>query len=117
MEVTDSFVTLEGETYFIMVDLQAILKPIFEEFEHEADPRISFEFQFYYEQAVDSSGPRKERIRLCNHEIKVTYFDDGLKEHMSEDYFYVGQMVCIALLQNVQLPVYIPEEILQAIFY
>lgn len=35
---------------------------------------------------------------------------------MSEDYYYIGQMVCIALLQNGQLPVYIPEEILQAIF-
>ena len=36
---------------------------------------------------------------------------------MSEDYHYIGQMVCIALLQNGQLPVYIPEEILQAIFF
>ena len=27
---------------------------------------------------------------------------------MSEDYYYIGQMVCIALLQNGQLPVYIP---------
>ena len=35
---------------------------------------------------------------------------------MSEDYYYIGEMVCIALLQNGQLPVYIPEEILQAIF-
>ena len=42
--------------------------------------------------------------------------DNGLKEHLSEDYYYVGQMVGIALLQNGQLPVYIPEEILQAIF-
>ena len=35
---------------------------------------------------------------------------------MSEDYYYIGQMVCIALFQNGQLPAYIPEEILQAIF-
>lgn len=35
---------------------------------------------------------------------------------MSEDYYYIGEMVCIALLQNGRLPVYIPEEILQAIF-
>lgn len=59
---------------------------------------------------------RKEWIRLCNQKIRDTYFDNGLKEHMSEDYFYIGQMVCIALLQNGQLPVYIPEEILQSIF-
>lgn len=35
---------------------------------------------------------------------------------MSEDYYYIGQMVCIVLLQNGQLPAYMPEEILQAIF-
>lgn len=48
--------------------------------------------------------------------IKDTYFDNGLKEQISGDYFYIGQMVCIALLLNGQLLVYIPEEIPQAIF-
>ena len=116
LEVTNSSRILEGETNFITVDRHNILETTFEELKHVADPRVTFEVQFYGEQAVDSGGPRKEWIRLCNQKIKDTYFDNGLKEHMSEDYFYIGQMVCIALLQNGQLPVYIPEEILQAIF-
>ena len=111
LEVTNSSLILEGETNF-----NNILETTFKELKHVADPRVTFEVQFYGEQAVDSGGPRKEWIRLCNQKIKDIYFDNGLKEHMSEDYYYIGQMVCIALLQNGQLPVYIPEEILQAIF-
>lgn len=68
---------------------------------------------FLGEQAVDSGGPRKEWIRLCNQQINTKYFDNGVKEHLLEDYFYVGQMISIAFLQNGQLPVYIPEDILQ----
>ena len=116
LEVTNSSRILEGETNFITVDRHNILETTFEELKHVADPRVTFEVQFYGEQAVDSGGPRKEWIRLCNQKIKDTYFENGLKEHMSEDYFYIGQMVCIALLQNGKLPVYIPEDILQAIF-
>ena len=116
LEVTNSSQVLEGETNFITVDRHNILETTFEELKHVTDPRVTFEVQFYGEQAVDTGGPRKEWIRLCNQKIKDTYFDNGLKEHMSDDYFYIGQMVCIALLQNGQLPVYIPEEILQAIF-
>ena len=108
LEVNNSSRILEGETNFITVDRHNILETTFEELKHGADPRITFEVQFYGEQAVDSGGPRKEWIRLCNHKIKDIYFDNGLKEHMSEDYYYVGQMVCIALLQNGQLPVFIP---------
>ncbi|XP_029195689.2 uncharacterized protein LOC114961227 [Acropora millepora] len=116
LEVTNSSQVLEGVPNFITVDRHNILETTFEELKHVADPRITFEVQFYGEQAVDSGGPRKEWIRLCNQKIKDTYSDNGLKEHVSDDYFYIGQMVCIALLQNGQLPVYIPEEILQAIF-
>lgn len=116
LDVTESSEILEGETNYITVDRENILKTTFEELKHVTDPRVTFEVQFYGEQAVDTGGPRKEWIRLCNQNIKDTYFDNGLKEHLSEDYYYVGQMVGIALLQNGQLPVYIPEEILQAIF-
>ena len=116
LDVTESSEILEGETNYITVDRENILKTTFEELKHVSDPRVTFEVQFYGEQAVDTGGPRKEWIRLCNQNIKDTYFDNGIKEHLSEDYYYVGQMVGIALLQNGQLPVYIPEEILQAIF-
>ena len=115
LEVTNHSVELEGGTNFITVDRENILQTTFEELKDVADPRITFEVQFYGEQAVDSGGPRKEWLRLCNQNIKLKYFDNGLKEHLSEDYFYVGQLISIVLLHNGQLPVYIPEEILQAI--
>ncbi|CAB3992235.1 leucine-rich repeat-containing DDB_G0290503 isoform X1, partial [Paramuricea clavata] len=72
---------------------------------------------FYGEQAEDRGGPRKEWIRLCNQKIQPKYFEQGLKEHLASDYFYIGQMAAIALLQNGQLPVYIPETVLQNVFY
>ena len=93
----------------LTVDRENILQTTFEELKDVADPRITFEVQFYGEQAVDSGGPRKEWLRLCNQNIKLKYFDNGLKEHLSEDYFYVGQLISIVLLQNGQLPVYIPR--------
>ena len=65
LEVTNSSLILEGETNF-----NNILETTFKELKHVADPRVSFEVQFYGEQAVDSGGPRKEWIRLCNHKIK-----------------------------------------------
>jgi len=115
LEVTNSSRILEGETNFRIVDRHNILETTFEELKHVADPRVTFDELVFGAQAFDSGRPRKEWIRLSNQKIKDTYFDNGLKEHMSGDYFYIGQMVCIALLQNGQLPVYIPEEILQAI--
>ena len=44
------------------------------------DPRITFEVQFYGEEAEDRGGPRKEWIRLCNQKIQLKYFEQGLKE-------------------------------------
>ena len=70
LKVTNSSRILEGETNFITVDRHNILETTFEELKHVADPRVTFEVQFYGEQAVDSGGPRKEWIRLCNHKIK-----------------------------------------------
>ena len=116
LEVTDPSTDMQGQTNFITVDREKILETTFEELKSVDDPRVTFEVQFYGEKAVDSGGPRREWIRLCNQQIKIKYFDNGVKEHLSEDYFYVGQMISIALLQNGQLPVYMPEDILQAIF-
>ena len=116
LEVTDETTSLEGETNYITVDRDDILKTTFEELKSVKNPRVTFEVQFYGEQAFDSGGPRKEWIRLCNQNIKAKYFDQGLKEHLSHDYFYVGQMAGIAILQNGQRPMYFPEEILRAVF-
>lgn len=56
----------------------------------------------------DLGGPRKEWIRLMNMAIKDKYFNKGLREHLADEYCYVGVMMGIALLQNGQLPCYMP---------
>ena len=65
------------------------------------------------EQSTDLGGPRKEWIRMVNREIKAKYFDQGLREGLSKDYRYVGQMFAIAMLQNGQMPAFLSEAVLQ----
>ena len=60
------------------------------------------------ELARDLGGPRKEWIRLMNMAIKDKYFNKGLREHLADEYCHVGVMMGIALLQNGQLPCYMP---------
>ena len=65
--------------------------------------------------SVDLGGPRKEWIRLVNREMKAKYFDNGLREYLSQDYYYVGIMIAVAMLQNGQMPAFIDDHILQEI--
>lgn len=116
LDVSDESSELSGNTNYISVDRDNVLETTFSELKDVKDPRITFEVQFYGEEAEDRGGPRKEWIRLCNQKIQLKYFEQGLKEHLASDYFYVGQMAAIALLQNGQLPVYFPETVLQNIF-
>lgn len=60
------------------------------------------------ELTCDLGGPQKEWIRLMNMAIKDKYFNKGLREHLADEYCYVGVMIGIALLQNGQLPCYMP---------
>ena len=106
LDVSDESSELSGDTNYISVDRDNVLETTFSELKDVKDPRITFEVQFYGEEAEDRGGPRKEWIRLCNQKIQLKYFEQGLKEHLASDYFYVGQMAAIALLQNGQLPVF-----------
>ncbi|PFX34481.1 hypothetical protein AWC38_SpisGene630 [Stylophora pistillata] len=97
-----------GETNSICVDRQRILETTFTEFEAINDFSLTFEVDFMGKPARDLRGPRKEWIHLMNMAIKDRYFDKGLREHLADEYYYVGVMMGIALLQNGQLPCYIP---------
>ncbi|CAH3155300.1 unnamed protein product, partial [Porites lobata] len=66
--------------------------------------QLTFQVDFMGEECVDYGGPRKEWIRLMNQAIKQKYFDHGLRPLLAEDYFNVGIMMAIAMLQNGQLP-------------
>jgi hypothetical protein len=116
LDVSDVSSELSGDTNYISVDRDNILETTFSELNDVKDPRITFEVQLYGEQAEDRGGPRKEWIRLCNQKIQPKYFEQGLKEHLASDYFYIGQIAAIALLQNGQLPVYFVETVLHNVF-
>ena len=117
LEVTDtsSEDTIEGETNYITVDRDNILKTTFAELQYISNYRLTFQVDFMGEECVDYDGPRKEWIRLMNQAIKQKYFDHGLRPLLAEDYFNVGIMMAIAMLQNGQLPLFVEEDILQQI--
>lgn len=47
-----------------------------------------------------------------NHAMKEKYFANGLQEFLSDEYFFVGVMMGIALLQNGQLPCFLPLDVI-----
>ena len=110
IELTDG---LDGQTNYICVDRQKILSTTFDEFKTIEDFRLTFEVDFMGELAKDSGGPRKEWIRLMNARIKEKYFENGLREMLESDYYHVGIMVGIALLQNGQLPRFMPNDVIE----
>ena len=106
---------LEGETNFITIDRDNILETTFSELGYVKNQRLAFQVDVMTEEACDLGGPRKEWIRAMNQSIRRKYFDNGLKDFLSNDYFHVGQMIAIAMLQNGQLPNYLNEELLTII--
>eukprot|EP00794_Sanderia_malayensis_P008538 gene8538-9450_t len=107
--------TIDGECSYITVDRENILTSTFSELQYVENLRYTLHVDFMGEQCVDLGGPRKEWIRMMNHAIKEKYFDHGLREMLAEDYYYVGIMIAVALLQNGQLPVFMEENITQHI--
>eukprot|EP00112_Aurelia_sp_Birch-Aquarium-sp1_P000599 Seg10566.1 transcript_id=Seg10566.1/GoldUCD/mRNA.D3Y31 product="hypothetical protein" protein_id=Seg10566.1/GoldUCD/D3Y31 len=61
-------------------------------------------------------GPRLEWIELVNKEMQAKYFENGLREHLSDEYYYLGVMCCVGLLQNGQVPRIFPTEVLDELF-
>ena len=112
MDVPDNSSPPEGETNYITVDRSNILKTKFTEFESIADFCKTFEVDFMGEEATDLGGPRKEWIRLMNHAMKEKYFANGLREFLSDEYYFIGVMMGIALLQNGQLPCFLPLDVI-----
>ena len=112
LDVTSEYELMEGVTNYICIDRHDIVKTTFTELASIENFYITFEVDFMGEKARDLGGPRKEWIRLMNLAIKEKYFDHGLREHLSDDYFYVGIMMGIALLQNGQLPTFLPISVI-----
>ena len=116
LDVTDPSQPLEGETNAILINRQNVFQSAKEEFELAVNPRLTLEVSFYGEEAIDAGGPRREFFRLCLQQIKDVYFDNGLKEHLSEDYEFVGIVMALSVLQNGNIPRFLSEEHLQELF-
>lgn len=45
-------------------------------------------------------------------EMKAKCFDNGLRQFLSQDYFYVGIMIAVAMIKKGQMPAFIEYHIL-----
>lgn len=113
LEVTSCEETIEGETNYITVDRANILETTISELEYITNYRLTFLVDFMGEECVDQGGPHKEWIRLMNQASKEKYFDHGLRPLLAQDYYFVGVMMAVTMLQNGQLPVFVEESTLQ----
>ena len=116
LHILDASVISTGETNYISVDRSRLLETTIAELKYVKDFRLTFEVDFMGELAQDMGGPRLEWIELVNKEMQTKYFEHGLREHLSDEYYYVGIMCCIALLQNGQIPRIFPSEVLDQLF-
>ena len=66
--------------------------------------------------AKDLGGPRLEWIELMNKAMEKKYFEKGLRSQMSDDYYWVGVMCGIAIIQNGQMPKIFPVAVLDTLF-
>lgn len=119
LDVSAADVSAEADkpTNYICVDRGNILNTTFAELQSIENFSITFEVDFKDEIAKDYGGPRKEWICLMNAAMKEKYFDKGLREFLSIEYVYVGVMIGIALLQNGQLPSFLPHDICEKLLH
>ena len=59
LDATNPSVELVGDTHYITVDRENVLSTKIEELKDISDPRMTFQMEFYGEQAVDSGLPKK----------------------------------------------------------
>ena len=114
--ILDNERSMEGFVNQICVDRDDIITSTFYELKSITDYKLTFQIDFIGESAQDYGGPRMEWIGLMNRGIQEKYFENGLKEHLMEDYFYVGVMVGISLIQGGIVPYIFNEEALNQIF-
>ena len=106
LELTTCEEACEGATNFITVDKDRVLETTFSELEFIDNYRLTFKAGFMEEESVDQEDSRIEWIKLMNRQMKEKHFGNGLRQYLSKDYYYVGVMIAVALLQNGQMPAF-----------
>ena len=105
-----------GETNYISIDRPRVLESTLAELKYVDDFRMTFEVDFIGELAQDLGGPRLDWLELMNREMQAKYFAHGFRQQLCEEYYYVGIMCTIALLQNCQCPRIFPSTVLEEFF-
>ncbi|XP_066930118.1 uncharacterized protein [Clytia hemisphaerica] len=100
----------------IAVDRGAIIESTFLEFESIEDFAVTFEIDFIGESAKDNGGVRMEWIGIINRAIYEKYFEKGLRTTLTKDYYFVGAMAGISIIQGGIVPKFFSEEQLSFLF-
>lgn len=116
LELESDSEVLEGETNYINVDRMNILETAFEEIGALENLRLTLEVSFYGEKARDYGGPRREFFRLTLTAIKEKYFDNGIRDLLADDYYIVGVIIGLSIIQNGKIPQFFSEDQLVNIF-
>ncbi|XP_052266335.1 uncharacterized protein LOC127868526 [Dreissena polymorpha] len=106
---------ISGETNFIMIDRNDVIRTSFDEINDIPDLRKCLEVQFYGETAVDYGGPRKEFFCLILQTLQTEYFDP-VKEWCN-NYEIIGKIMALSTLQNGRLPRLLKAEMVQEVFF
>ncbi|XP_057290583.1 uncharacterized protein LOC130647115 [Hydractinia symbiolongicarpus] len=117
LEITDIAVHDDRPTNFIMVDRANLIETGLEEIRELQNKLICLSVQFYGELAEDYGGPRKEFFQQIIREIKEKYFDCEINLFPLSDYYDIGIVFGLSLLQNGPFPQFLEEDDLQKIFF
>ena len=117
LDVTDPSQEMTGETNFIIVDRDNLLKTAFDEMSSITNFRLPLEVKFSGEEAEDHGGPRKEFFRLILILIKENYFNGGLKEEVADEYIMCGTLMGLSMIQRGNIPQFLGEDILDELVY
>ncbi|XP_022780955.1 uncharacterized protein LOC111322165 isoform X1 [Stylophora pistillata] len=116
LELESDSEVLEGETNCINVDRMNILETAFEEIGALENLRLTLEVSFYGEKARDYGGPRREFFRLTLTAIKEKYFDNGIRDLLADEYYIVGVIIGLSIIQNGKITQFFSEDQLENIF-
>lgn len=100
-----------------MVDRANLIETGLEEIRELQNKLICLSVQFYGELAEDYGGPRKEFFQQIIREIKEKYFDCEINLFPLSDYYDIGIVFGLSLLQNGPFPQFLEEDDLQKIFF
>ena len=102
LEIEDPATENVGPTNFLAIDRYNVFETAREEIQliEPGDIRKTLEVSFYDELAKDLGGPRKEFFELFLQSTESTYFKQGMREDLSEDYILIGTIIALSFLQN-----------------